>query len=145
MAELTICELCSKEPAAVFVLKKTGDSERKQALCLQCAEKQKIPAVQDYLKQKKKSEAAVTKCERCGELPAMVFASVSADGEEQEKQALCLFCAKEKGIRAVTEILSNLEVSDEQLRQLHAELLNQPQEQQSENFLQKLRKRFQKS
>lgn len=83
-------------------------------------------------------------CVQCGELPATVFAVLSKDGKEQEKQALCGFCAREKGIQPVTEKLARMEISDEELRQIHTELLHQAQGTQAESFRQKLRRIFKK-
>ncbi len=145
MAEAKVCEQCGLEHAAVFVLKKQGDSERKQALCLKCAEKQKIPSVREYLKAWKKTDGAIRMCEQCGELPATVFASVSVNSGNPEKQALCAFCARKKGIQQVTDTIDKLALSDEELRRIHMELLNNAQESEPENLRQKLRRIFKKS
>lgn len=145
MSNPALCELCGKEPAAVYILKKNGDAEREQALCLRCARKQNIPSVRAYWKRQKRRDAAIQMCEQCGELPATVFAVLSKNGKEQEKQALCGFCAREKGIQPVTEKLARMEISDEELRQIHTELLHQAQETQAESFWQKLRNKIKKS
>ncbi len=145
MAELKVCECCGKETAAVFITKKTGDSEQRQALCLQCAGKQKIPTVREYVKRQKKPDAAVRICEQCRERPATVFVSVSKDGEAPEQQAFCAFCAREQGIQPLKETLENLDISDEELREIHTDILNRTQAQQPEGILQRLRRRFRKS
>lgn len=142
MAELKLCECCGKETAAVFVTKKTGDSEWRQALCLQCAEDQKIPSVREYVKRQKKPDAALRMCEQCREQPATVFVSVSKNGGAPDKQALCIFCAREKDLQPLTETLANLDVSEEELRESQTALLKQMQEQKSEGILQRLRRRF---
>ncbi|MBQ5340190.1 MAG: spore coat protein [Oscillospiraceae bacterium] len=142
MAELKVCECCGKETAAVFITKKTGDSERRQALCLQCAGKQKIPTVREYVKRQKKPDAAVRICEQCREQPATVFVSVSKDGEAPEQQAFCAFCARERNLPQVAETMASMEMSDEELRQIHADILNQAQMQKPKGILQKLRQIF---
>lgn len=143
-SELTVCELCGKAHAAVFVTRKSGGSERRQALCLQCAKKQKIPSVREYMQQQN-INAASRMCEQCGKLPATVFAAVSAEGKAPEQQALCAFCARAKNLRPVTETLEHMGISDEELRKIHMELLNRQQEQPPEGFWQKLRRRFKQS
>ncbi|MBR3268323.1 MAG: hypothetical protein IKI58_06325 [Oscillospiraceae bacterium] len=145
MAKAALCEQCGIENAAVFVLKKQGGAERKQALCLKCAEKLKIPAVREYMKQCGKTDAAIRMCEQCGELPATVFASVTENGGNPEKQALCAFCARKTGIRQVTDTIDDLALSDEELRRIHTELLNSAQASEPENIRQRLRRIFRKS
>ena len=141
MAEQTICEQCGKETASVFVSRKNGDTETKQALCLQCAEKRKIPSVKEYIRRNK--AAGCRMCERCGELPATVFAAVTADGRKQKQEAFCAFCARERGLPQFAETMANMEMSDEAIRQIHADILNRAQK--PEGFRQKLRRIFKKS
>lgn len=134
MAEMTLCEQCGKEPATVFVLAKQGDSERRQALCLRCAEKRKIPSVKEYIRQNK--TAGFQMCEKCGELPALVTVSAAKDGAEPEKQSLCGFCARAQGIPQVEEMLAQMQMSDDELRKLHEDCMQQTQE--PVGFLQRL-------
>lgn len=144
MAELKLCECCGKETAAVFVMKKAGDSERRQALCLHCAEKRKIPSVGEYVKRLKKTDTAVRMCGQCGEQPATVFVSASKNGGAPEIQALCAFCAREKNNQPVTELLTDMDISDSELRDIHADILNRTPEQKPEGFWQRLRRRIKK-
>ena len=138
MPDMTLCEQCGKEQAAVFVSRKNGDAETKQALCLQCAEKRKIPSVKEFIRQNKSAEFRM--CEQCGELPAMIFVSTAKDGKAQEKQALCGFCAREQHIPQVEETLAQMDIPEEELRRLHEELMQQPQK--PKGILQKLRAYF---
>lgn len=139
-SELTVCELCGKAHAAVFVTRKSGGSERRQALCLQCAEKQKIPSVREYMQQQN-INAASRMCEQCGEQPATVFVTALKDGENRKKHSLCVFCARAQGIQPAAD----LDLSDAELREIHAEILNGMQEQPPKGFWQKLRRRFKQS
>lgn len=127
MAELTVCGVCGKEAASVFVLVKRGDSAREETLCLRCAEKRKVPSVKEYVRRQKKARSAVQMCEKCGELPALVAVSTAQDGTEQEKRAFCGFCARELKIPQVEEMLAQMEISDEEFRQLHEKLLRETQ------------------
>ena len=77
-------------------------------------------------------------CEQCGKEPAMIFISVLKDGGKQK--AICAFCAREQGIQPVAD----LDLSDAELREIHAELLSRMQEQKPEGFWQKLRRRIKK-
>ena len=141
MSKPKLCEQCGREPAAVYATAKNGDAKRQQALCLRCAQKQKIPAVTEYLKEQKRSAAEHRMCEQCGEQPATVFVTALKDGEKPGKQSLCAFCAGAQGIQPVTD----LNLSDAELREIHAEILNRMQEQKSGGFRQKLRRIFRKS
>ncbi len=133
-----LCEQCSKEPAAVYVTVKSGDTVRQQALCLWCAEGRKIPSVREFIRAQKKSAAELRMCEQCGEQPATVFISVLKDGGKQK--AICAFCARAQGIQPVAD----LDLSDAELREIHAELLSRMQAQKSESFFEKLRRRIKK-
>ena len=124
----------------VFVLTKQGDTECEQALCLRCAEARKIPSVLKYIKREKKTNAAVQMCEQCGELPALVFVSAAKDGREQDKQALCGFCAREQKIPQVEEMLAQMDISDAEFRKLHEDIMQQTQE--PKGILPKLKRMF---
>ena len=141
MPELKLCEQCGREPAAVFVTAKTGDAKRQQALCLRCAQDKKIPSVAEYLKEQKRITAEQRMCEQCGEQPATVFVTALKGGEKQRQQPLCAFCAKAQGIQPVTD----MDLSDAELREIHAELLNRMQVQKSSGLRQKLRRIFRKN
>jgi protein-arginine kinase activator protein McsA len=145
MAELTVCEQCGKEKAAVFVMKKTGGSERKQALCLRCAEKQNVTSVKDYVKHQKQILKTCPLCEACGELPAMIFVSARTDCEKPDKKAFCAFCARERKLPGVAEMLEQMGMSDEELRQFHEDFRNGARMPEPESFRQKLRRIFKKS
>lgn len=138
MSGAKLCEQCGKEPATVYVTTKLGDAKRQQALCLWCAEGRKIPSVREFIREQKKSTAGYRLCEQCGEQPAMIFISVLKDGGKQK--AICAFCAREQGIQPVAD----LDLSDAELREIHAELLSRMQEQKPEGFWQKLRRRIKK-
>ena len=140
MPERKQCEQCGREPAAVFVTAKTGDAKRQQALCLRCAQKQKIPSVREFRKEQERITAEHRMCEQCGEQPATVFVTALTDGEKQEKQSLCVFCARARGIQPAAD----LDLSDAELREIHAEILNRMQEQKSGGFRQRLRRIFRK-
>ncbi len=53
-------------------------------------------------------------CSRCKKRPAMVYIS-KMDGENAMSEGLCIKCAKELNIPQVTNMLKNLNVSDEEL------------------------------
>ena len=133
MAEPKLCEQCGKEPATVYVTSKAGDAERRQALCLWCADGRKIPSVREFIREQKRSAAGYRLCERCGKEPAMIFISVLKDGGKQK--AICAFCAREQGIQPVADL---------ELREIHADILNRMQEQKPEGFWRKLRRRIKK-
>ena len=145
MAELTICEACGKEPAAVFVLKKSGDSEQRQSLCLRCAGKQNVTSVKDFVKHQKKILTAPPLCGQCGELPAMIFASGRTDFGKPDNEALCVFCARERKLPGVAEMLEQTGMTDAELRQLHENLRSAAPDPEPEGILQKLRRIFKKS
>ena len=145
MAELTVCEQCGREPAAVFVRRKNGDSEQKLALCLKCAEKQNVTSVKDYVKHQKRIMEERRLCEQCGRLPAMIFASARTDGGKPDKEALCAFCARERKLPGVAEMLEQMGMTDEELRQFHEDYIDGTLMPEPQGFLQKLRRIFKKS
>ncbi len=53
-------------------------------------------------------------CTRCHKRPAVVFVSHTMDG--QNTQGLCLVCAKELGIKPVSDIMEKMGISDEELQ-----------------------------
>lgn len=124
MAELKLCDQCSKEPAAVFLGTKDGDAEKQRALCLNCAKKSDIPEVKEYLKRKTVNRIGAQKCAQCGELPAVIFVSKFSSGEAK-REGLCLFCAREQKIPQVEELLTRMNLTDDQLRKLHENLQTQ--------------------
>lgn len=68
-------------------------------------------------------------CSRCHKRPAVVFVSNAADGSQPK--GLCIMCAKELGIKPVTDLIDKMGISDEDLKassdQL-AELMNSMEE-----------------
>ena len=52
-------------------------------------------------------------CSRCNKRPAVVFIATNADASST--QGLCLVCAKELGIKPVTDIIDKMGISEEQL------------------------------
>ena len=145
MADLTVCEVCGRETAAVFVLRKNGDSEQRQALCLRCAEKQNVSSVKEFVKSRKQLLAERIPCEQCGGRPAMIFASAAADGGKPDREALCVFCARERKLPGVAELLEQMGMTDEELRQLHEDFSSGAPYPEPAGFLQKLRRIFKKS
>ncbi|MBR5362351.1 MAG: spore coat protein [Oscillospiraceae bacterium] len=142
MTEMMLCEQCGKETASVFISVQQGESKREQALCLRCAKKSRITSVREYIKAQKHTDTALRMCEQCGELPATVFAAVTANGKKQKQEAFCAFCARERNLPQVAETMASMEMSDEELRQIHADILNQAQMQKPKGILQKLRQIF---
>ncbi len=57
-------------------------------------------------------------CSRCHKRPAVVFISPTASGESQ---GLCLVCAKELGIKPVTDLLDKMGINEEQLEAMSSE------------------------
>lgn len=51
-------------------------------------------------------------CYRCKKRPAVVFVATNA---ESESQGYCLTCAKELGIKPVTDIIEKMGISEEDL------------------------------
>ena len=111
---------------------------------LWCADGRKIPSVREFIRKQKRSAAGYRLCEQCGEQPATVFISAAKNGGTPEKQALCAFCAREKNIQPVTELLTDMDISDSELRDIHADILNRTPEQKPEGFWQRLRRRIKK-
>ena len=52
-------------------------------------------------------------CSRCKKRPAVVF--IATNAESSSTQGLCLVCAKELGIKPVTDIIEKMGISEEQL------------------------------
>ncbi len=57
-------------------------------------------------------------CSRCHKRPAVVFISPTTSGESQ---GLCLVCAKELGIKPVTDLLDKMGINEEQLEAMASE------------------------
>ncbi len=57
-------------------------------------------------------------CSRCHKRPAVVFISPTTSGESQ---GLCLVCAKELGIKPVTDLLDKMGISEDQLDAMASE------------------------
>ncbi len=56
-------------------------------------------------------------CYKCGKRPAVVFIS-DGSNPQAEPRGLCLVCAKESGIRPVTDLLRNMNLSDDDIEQM---------------------------
>ena len=62
-------------------------------------------------------------CKRCNQRPAVVFLQkLDGAGNSVLKEGYCLICAKELGIKPVTEMLDKLGIDDEQLDEMGDEL-----------------------
>ena len=144
MADLKKCEQCGIADAAVFFSVKKDGAARQEALCMDCAKKRNIPQVQDYLKDRKRQQDVVPVCSACGNLPGMVFISRKTDGGEQ-KEALCVFCARERKIPQICDLLERMNLSDAELLKLHDAVTGKAQDQKSAALAEKFRRIFQKS
>ncbi|MBE7043041.1 MAG: ATP-dependent Clp protease ATP-binding subunit, partial [Ruminococcaceae bacterium] len=60
-------------------------------------------------------------CSRCKKNIAVVFMA-RADNGEVAKEGLCLSCAKELGIKPVEEMLSQMNIDDEQMESMMEEM-----------------------
>ena len=61
------------------------------------------------------------KCAKCKTGPAVVYISRIENGETKS-EGLCFVCAKELGIKPVTDMLSQMGVSEEDLEQMTEEV-----------------------
>ena len=60
-------------------------------------------------------------CSRCHKRPGVVFISPTTSGESQ---GLCLVCAKELGIKPVTDLLDKMGINEEQLEAMALSLIH---------------------
>ena len=56
-------------------------------------------------------------CYKCKKRPAVVFIS-DVNNPQSEPQGLCLICAKDSGIKPVTDMLQKMNISDEDIEQM---------------------------
>lgn len=63
----------------------------------------------------------IQKCARCGKRPAMVFIT-RIENNKNIQEGLCLFCAKELGIKPVNDILANMGVDESQIDNMLEEI-----------------------
>ena len=65
-----------------------------------------------------------TLCAKCNKRPAVVFLQKydGANGKDLGSTGYCLICAKEMGIKPVTDMLDRMGIDDEQLEQMEDEL-----------------------
>ncbi len=63
----------------------------------------------------------IQKCARCGKRPAMVFIT-RIENNKNIQEGLCLFCAKELGIKPVNDLLTNMGVDESQIDNMLEEI-----------------------
>ena len=59
-------------------------------------------------------------CSKCGKRPAVVF--VSTTSNESDTKGYCLVCAKEMGIKPVTDIMEKMGISEEDLTNMQSQM-----------------------
>lgn len=62
-------------------------------------------------------------CTRCKKRPAVVFIT-AMQGEEKKNEGLCLICAKELGIPQVSEYMTQMGITDEDIEDFSSEMMN---------------------
>ena len=62
-------------------------------------------------------------CSKCKQRPAVVFISDPAK-QEGEPNGLCLVCAKEMGIKPINDMLSKMNISDEDIEQMSEQFMD---------------------
>ena len=66
-----------------------------------------------------------TLCSRCKKRPAMVFVQrMDPDGGNIQNEGYCIFCAKELGIKPVTDMIEKMGIDEEQLEMMSEEMEN---------------------
>ena len=66
-----------------------------------------------------------TLCSRCKKRPAMVFVQrMDPDGSNVQNEGFCIMCAKELGIKPVTDMLEKMGIDDEQMELMSQEMEN---------------------
>ncbi len=63
-------------------------------------------------------------CSKCGKRPAIVFISEMNGNSNAEPRGLCLVCAKEAGIKPINDMLSNMNLSDEDIEGMSEQLMD---------------------
>ncbi len=59
-------------------------------------------------------------CSKCGKRPAVVY--VSTQGNESDTKGYCLVCAKEMGIKPVTDIMEKMGISEDDLTSMQEQM-----------------------
>ena len=59
-------------------------------------------------------------CSKCGKRPAVVY--VSTQGNESDTKGYCLVCAKDMGIKPVTDIMEKMGISEEDLTDMQSQM-----------------------
>jgi len=74
-------------------------------------------------------------CYKCGKRPAIVFIS-EMNNSNSEPKGLCMVCAKEAGIKPISDMLSNMNLSDEDIEGMNDQLMEMidMSEENGENF-----------
>ena len=62
-------------------------------------------------------------CSKCGQRPAIVFVSEMGGSVSSEPKGYCLICAKEAGIKPVNDMLSKMNLSDEDIEGLNEQMM----------------------
>ena len=62
-------------------------------------------------------------CYKCKKRPAVVFISDPAQADSSPK-GLCLMCAKELGIKPIDDMLSKMNISDEDIEQMSEQFMD---------------------
>ena len=56
-------------------------------------------------------------CARCKKRPATVFIT-KIENNEQKQEGLCIFCAKELGLKQVEDLMAQFGISDEEFESM---------------------------
>ncbi len=62
-------------------------------------------------------------CSKCGERPAIVFVSEMGANTSSEPKGYCLVCAKEAGIKPINDMISKMNLSDEDIEGLNEQMM----------------------
>ena len=62
-------------------------------------------------------------CSKCKKRPAVVFLS-HMEGDQTVNEGLCLQCAKEAGIKPVSDLMRQMGISDDDIESMNDELMS---------------------
>lgn len=62
-------------------------------------------------------------CSKCGKRPAIVFVSEMSANTNSEPKGFCLVCAKETGIKPINDMISKMNLSDEDIEGLNEQMM----------------------
>ena len=62
-------------------------------------------------------------CSKCGERPAIVFVSEMGANASGDPKGYCLVCAKEMGIKPINDMISKMNLSDEDIEGLNEQMM----------------------